>query len=135
VLQAILDVDAALARAQASLGIVPAEAADVIGRAARAADFDAVALACQSLASGTVAVPLVAALIARVDVLDPIASRFVHWGATSQDVVDTALVMLVDRACGVMAADHRPLAEALRALSDRHRDDVMLGRTLLQPAA
>jgi 3-carboxy-cis,cis-muconate cycloisomerase len=132
--QAMLDVEAALARAQSALGVIPGEAGAAITRAAVAGDFDAAALARAARASGTVAIPLVSALTARVRSIDPDAARFVHWGATSQDIVDTALVLLLERACAVMEGDHEGLTAALRALSDRHAGDVMLGRTLLQPA-
>ena len=133
-IQAVLDVEAALARAQASLGVIPADAAATIGRAAVASDFDPVALAREARLSTTVAIPLVSALTSRVAALDHEAARFVHWGATSQDVVDTAMSLLIDRACSVMARNHDALAVALRDLSIRHADSVMLGRTLLQPA-
>jgi 3-carboxy-cis,cis-muconate cycloisomerase len=133
-IQAMLEVETALARAQARLGVIPNAAADAIVRAVVAADFDAAALAREARASGTVAVPLVNALTARVRALDPEAGGFVHWGATSQDIVDTALVRLVDRACTILSEDHEHLSAALRALSERHAGDVMLARTLLQPA-
>jgi 3-carboxy-cis,cis-muconate cycloisomerase len=132
--QAMLDVEAALARAQSSLGVIPREAADAISRAAVAGDFDAADLARDARRSGTLAIPLVSALTARVRAHNPEAARFVHWGATSQDIVDTALVLLLGRSCAVMASDHASLAGALRRLSDRHAADVMLARTLLQPA-
>jgi 3-carboxy-cis,cis-muconate cycloisomerase len=134
VLQAMLDVEGALARAQARVGIVPEKAARAISRAASAGPFDAAALLGAARQTGTVAVPLVAALTERVRKADAEAARFVHWGATSQDVVDTALVLLINRAVALLAADHARLSGALRALSDRHADDVMLSRTLLQPA-
>lgn len=134
IVAAMLDVEVALARAQASLGLVPADVAAAIAAAASARDFDIESLARDSRQSGTVAVPFVAALTSRVRALAPGAARYVHWGATSQDVVDTALVLVVKRACDAMATDHVALAGALGALSDRHANDVMLGRTLLQPA-
>jgi hypothetical protein len=65
---------------------------------------------------------------------DAEAARFVHWGATSQDVSDTAMVVLLGRAARILAADHQALASALRRLSESHAQTVMLGRTLLQPA-
>jgi 3-carboxy-cis,cis-muconate cycloisomerase len=99
-----------------------------------AADFDPAELARESRRSGTIAVPLVAALTARVRSTDAEAARFVHWGATSQDIVDTALVLLLGRAHAAMGPDHEELSATLRTLSDRHAADVMLGRTLLQPA-
>jgi 3-carboxy-cis,cis-muconate cycloisomerase len=134
VIQAMLDVEVALARAEARLGVIPRDAVDAIARGAVAAEFDVAALTRGARESGTLAVPLVAELTARVRASDAAAARFVHWGATSQDIVDTALVILVTRASALLAADHTQLSSALRALSDRHAGDVMLGRTLLQPA-
>lgn len=133
-IQAMLDVEAALARAESALGLVPHEAAIAITKAAIAKEFDARSLARDARESGTIAIPLVKALTERVRALDPGAAGFVHWGATSQDIVDTALVLLIDRAVDLIARDHGALATSLRTLSDRHKDDVMIGRTLLQPA-
>ena len=133
-IQAMLDVEAALARAQAALGLVPRDAAIAITKAAVARDFDSAALARDARESGTIAIPLVTALTERVRALDPAAAGFVHWGATSQDIADTALVLLVDRAVDLIGRDHGALAASLRSLSDRHKDHVMLGRTVLQPA-
>jgi len=134
VLQVLLDVEAALARVQAALGMIPASAAAAIQQAARADGFDIDALARDARVSATIAIPLVAALTARVEAIDPAAARYVHWGATSQDIVDTAMSVLIERACHVLKRDHATLAARLRELSDAHADTVMLGRTLLQPA-
>jgi len=134
VIRAMLDVEAALARAEGRLGIIPADAADVIARMAEAADADATALAHEARQSGTLAIPLVTMLTSRVRAMNEHAARFVHWGATSQDIVDTALVVLLGRAVVILAEDHRRLCASLRDLSDRHAGTVMLGRTLLQPA-
>ena len=134
VLQVLLDVEAALARAQAALGVIPDSAAAAISRAAVADGFDAGVLARDARESATMAIPLVAALTTRVEASDPVAARYVHWGATSQDIVDTAMSVLIARCGHVLARDHAALAAHLRLLSDRHADTVMLGRTLLQPA-
>ena len=134
VLQAMLDFEAALARAAADAGAIPAQAAAVIGEAARAADFDAAAIARAARASGTAAIPLVQALTERVRAVDAGSASFVHWAATSQDVTDSALLLLLRRARTLVAADHRRLATRLRELSAAHAATVMLGRTLLQPA-
>jgi 3-carboxy-cis,cis-muconate cycloisomerase len=134
VLQAMLDFEVALARAEAGLGIIPLAAADSIERAAKPSEFDATKLAHDAFRSGTVSIPLVKALTARVRSSDPVAARFVHWGATSQDVADTALMLLTKRAEPFISADLTRLEEALRRLSDEHQHTVMLGRTLLQPA-
>jgi 3-carboxy-cis,cis-muconate cycloisomerase len=134
ILQAHLDVEAALARVEARLGVIPQSAAAAIEKAAVADGFDIDALARDARDSGTIAVPLIGALKDRVRAVDPEAAGFVHWGTTSQDVVDTAFVRLVDRAIDVIDRDQKAIADALRVLSDRHAGDVMLARTLLQPA-
>ena len=133
-LQAMLDFEAALARAEASVGVIPPSAAETIGNAARAGDFDAEQLAEQGLRAGTLAIPLVKALTNHVRAADPSSARFVHWGATSQDVSDTAMVLLLRRAWSLLEADHERFQKSLRRASDRHADTLMLGRTLLQPA-
>jgi 3-carboxy-cis,cis-muconate cycloisomerase len=134
VLRALLAVEAALARAQADTGIIPARAADAIAGAAHAERFDAAEIAQAARRSASIAIPLVEALTARVRAADEAAARFVHYGATSQDIVDTAMALLVLRALEVLAGDQRRLGAALRTLSDRHSGDVMVARTLLQPA-
>jgi 3-carboxy-cis,cis-muconate cycloisomerase len=135
VLQTLLDVESALARVQAGLGIIPSGAAVAIAAAAHADQFDAAALAREARASATAIVPLVAALRQRVVSADPASASFVHWGVTSQDISDTALVMLVKRTVPLIGGTQTRLAETLRAMSDEHAGTVMAGRTLLQPAA
>jgi 3-carboxy-cis,cis-muconate cycloisomerase len=134
VLQAMLDFESALARAEARAGVIPAAAASAITEAAATAEFDTELLARQALRAGTLAIPLVRMLIARVHESDPSSSAYVHWGATSQDVTDTALVLLLKCCRGVLAADHTRLDQALLRLSETHANSVMLARTLLQPA-
>jgi 3-carboxy-cis,cis-muconate cycloisomerase len=73
-------------------------------------------------------------LTARARAIDADAAGYVHWGATSQDVADSALVLLLRRCRVVLQADHERILPALRRLSDEHAGSVMLGRTLLQPA-
>jgi 3-carboxy-cis,cis-muconate cycloisomerase len=133
-LQAMLDFEAALARAEVKAGVIPPGAADAIAAAARAEHFDAEAIAREARGSGTVSIPLVQALTARVQAADAASARYVHFGATSQDVADSAMVLTLRRAHAILAADHARLARTLRQLSDRHARTVMLGRTLLQPA-
>ena len=133
-LSAMLRFEAALARAQAHAGLVPAAVADAITAVPLGA-FDAAAIARAARASGTIAIAFVQMLRARVDASNPAAAPFVHRGATSQDVTDTALVLCLRRAEEIVARDHQGLATALRKLSETHRDTVMLGRTLMQPAA
>lgn len=133
-LRSMLRFEVALARAEARQQLIPATAAEQIEAAATDATFDAAAIARDARASGTIAIPFVAALTARVRDADPPSATFVHWGATSQDVTDTAMVLCLAQAFPIVAADHRALALRLRALSDQHATAVMLGRTLMQPA-
>jgi 3-carboxy-cis,cis-muconate cycloisomerase len=134
IVSAMLRVEVALARVEAGLEIIPRAAADAIQRAANADDFDAEAIARDARASGTVAVPFVKALTARVREFDAPHATFVHWGATSQDVTDTALILVLQAARPILAADQARLDRSLRALSDRHARTIMVARTLLQPA-
>jgi|CZKS01.1.fsa_nt_gi 3-carboxy-cis,cis-muconate cycloisomerase len=134
ILRAMLDFEVALARVEARFDVIPREAAEVIAQAANPDLFDAPDLAREALRAGTPAIPFVKALTERVRSTDRKAARFVHWGATSQDVVDTAFVLLLKQARPLLEADHVRLDDALRNLSEQHKDTVMLGRTLLQPA-
>ena len=134
-LAAMARFETALAQAEAKAGVIPAAAAAAIARAAGSTSFDAAAIASAARASGTIAIPFVDMLRARVRAEDPGAATFVHWGATSQDVSDTALVLCLVAAERILEADHARLAEALRRIADKHAATVMLARTLLQPAA
>jgi 3-carboxy-cis,cis-muconate cycloisomerase len=124
VIGAMLRFEAALADSQARLGIIPRTAADAI---ARVEGIEAGTLAGDARASASLAIPFVKALTAQ-------AGEYVHWGATSQDVLDTALVLMLAKARDVLARDHARLAASLRALSEQHAGTVMLARTVLQPA-
>ena len=134
VLQAMLDFEIALARAESRLKIIPQSAAEAIASAARAETFDGSALSEAALRAGTPAIPLVKALTERVHAQDPTAAGFVHWGATSQDVTDTALVLLLKKTQPILESDLERLCQALRRLAEAHTQTAMLGRTLLQPA-
>jgi 3-carboxy-cis,cis-muconate cycloisomerase len=134
VLQAMLDFEAALARAQARSGVIPGATAEAIAASAKPGNFDAAALAQASLRAGTPSIPLVKALTEHVRKTNPEAARFVHWGATSQDVADTAMSLLLRRAEKILAEDLFKLERALLGLAEQHEKTVMLGRTLLQPA-
>jgi 3-carboxy-cis,cis-muconate cycloisomerase len=135
VIGAMLAFESALALAEARAGVLPASAAEAIAAAAADEDgFDVPALLRETRRSATPSIPLVAALTDRVRRRNPEAAAFVHWGATSQDLADTALVLLLVRARFFLRDHHRALAASLRQLSDAHASTVMLGRTLLQPA-
>jgi 3-carboxy-cis,cis-muconate cycloisomerase len=134
VLGAMLQVEAALARAQARTGVISDHVADVIAAAARPDEFDAAAIGAAARASATPVIALVDRLRQRVEAIDASCAAYVHKGATSQDVVDTALALVLQSARAVLRLDHERLERALRDLSDRHASTIMTGRTLLQPA-
>ncbi|WP_084516570.1 3-carboxy-cis,cis-muconate cycloisomerase [Microtetraspora niveoalba] len=134
VLRAMLDAEAALARAQAALGMVPAEAADAVGAAADVRLYDVRDIAARARSGGNPAIPLVADLTAAVARRSPEAAPYVHLGATSQDIVDTALMLVASRALPLIAADLARAAAALARIAAEHRDTVLPGRTLTQHA-
>jgi 3-carboxy-cis,cis-muconate cycloisomerase len=134
VLQAMLDFETALARAQAKLKIIPHSVARAVAKAARVESYDTSSLARETLRAGTPGIPLVKALRQRVHQESVAAADFVHWGATSQDVADTALVLLLKKAAPILGADLDRIEKALQSLSNTHKTTVMLGRTLLQAA-
>ena len=133
-IQHMLDVEAALAQAQADEGIVPATAAASIAAACRAENFDAQRIVAEGAVAGSVAIPLVKALTAAVAAQDAKAAAWVHWGSTSQDVIDTAMVLATRASLARIDAGLDRAIAALSALARTHRDTPMLARTLLQPA-
>jgi 3-carboxy-cis,cis-muconate cycloisomerase len=130
-LQAMLDVEAALARACAQEGVIPAAAAQAIAAACDAGRFDFSELARETALHASPVVPLVAALRALVG--EPEA-QYVHAGATSQDVLDTALMLSAHRALGPLLGDARAAADYAAGLAVEHRETPVAGRTLLQQA-
>jgi 3-carboxy-cis,cis-muconate cycloisomerase len=134
VLQAMFEFETALARAEARCGVIPSQAADAITAAARLANFDIGTLSDAALRAGTPVIPLVKMLTDQVRKTDAEAARFVHWGATSQDVADTAMSLVLRRAEPILLGDLKRLEKSLADLSELHKNSVMLGRTLLQPA-
>jgi 3-carboxy-cis,cis-muconate cycloisomerase len=134
ILQAMLDFEVALARAEARGGIIPKSAADSIAAAATTDQLDIKALSRSMFRAGTPSIPLVQALTEKVKARNREAGGWVHWGATSQDVADTALVLLLKRARTILAGDLQRLEKALTTLSEEHKATVMLGRTLMQAA-
>jgi 3-carboxy-cis,cis-muconate cycloisomerase len=130
-LQAMLDAEAALAWALASAGVISGEDAEVIADACVAERFDAAAIAAAAAGAGNPVVPLKAALTQAVD--GPAAAH-VHRGATSQDVLDTAAMLVAARALDPLLDDLAAAREAAAALARAHRDTPLAGRTLLQQA-
>jgi 3-carboxy-cis,cis-muconate cycloisomerase len=134
VLEAMLAFEVTLARAEAKAGLIPEAAAKAIAAAGRADAFDTAQLANQTLRGGTPGIPLAKALTERVRESAPDAAGFVHWGATSQDVADTALVLLLKKSQVLLESDLEQMEGALLRLAEQHKNTVMLGRTLMQPA-
>ena len=130
-LQAMLDVEAALARVGATTGRVPAEAAAAIVERCRADRFDVADLARRAVDSATPVVPLVEDLRAAVP---PTARPHVHAGATSQDIVDTAAMLVARRSLAPVRDDLGAVADRLAGLAGEHRHTVQIGRTLLRQA-
>lgn len=133
-IQHMLDVEAALAKAQADEGILPAAAAAAITAACRGERFDAEQIVADGAVAGSVAIPLVKALTAAVAAHDAQAAAWVHWGSTSQDVIDTAMVLATRASLARIDAGLERTLAALTTLARTHRDTPMLARTLLQPA-
>src|SRR6195952_5328290 len=133
-LQHMLDFEAALARAEAAAGIIPASAAGPIAKACRAQAFDIPALAEAATRSGNLAIPLVKALTAAVGKADADAARYVHWGATSQDGIDTATMLTLRAAIDALLPDLDRAIAGFAKLATQHRDTAMVARTWLQHA-
>jgi 3-carboxy-cis,cis-muconate cycloisomerase len=133
-LQGMLDFEGALARAEAALGVIPTRAAVVIVRACDARLYDVDELGHAAAEAGNLAIPLVAALTRETARCDASAARFVHWGATSQDVIDTGMVLQIVRALPSIDADLDRLEARLAQLTEQHAETVMAGRTFLQHA-
>ncbi|MFF7375242.1 3-carboxy-cis,cis-muconate cycloisomerase [Streptomyces massasporeus] len=130
-LRALLDAEAALTRAQAAAGLAPAEAATAVTGAAASGAFDVRSLAERARAGGNPVIPLVADLTKAVgDTHGP----YVHRGATSQDIMDTAMMLVAARTLDPVLADLGRTERALARLAAEHRDTAMPGRTLTQHA-
>ena len=131
-LQRMFDFEVALVRAQAALGVIPALATDKIAEAARAERYDLARLGEEAAAAGDIVAPLVKALAAEVAKADTEAARYVHWGASSQDVIDTALVLELRAGIDVLLADLNRAIDGFTALAGRHRRTAAVARTTLQ---
>jgi 3-carboxy-cis,cis-muconate cycloisomerase len=133
-LQYMLDFEGALARAEAAIGVIPAGAADMIAKTCKAGAFDLGALAEAATRSGNLAIPLVKALTAEVAKADAEAARYVHWGATSQDVIDTATMLTLRAAIDALLGDLDRAIAGFAGLARQHRDTAMVARSWLQHA-
>src|SRR6266404_796651 len=133
-LQRMLDFEAALARTEAAAGVIPANAAGPIAKACKASSFDLVDLAEAATRSGNLAIPLVKALTANVAKADADAARYLHWGATSQDVIDTAGMLTLRAAIDALAPDLDRAIAGFAKLARQHRNTAVVARTWLQHA-
>jgi 3-carboxy-cis,cis-muconate cycloisomerase len=133
-LQNMLEFEAGLARAEATAGVIPGNAAGPIEAACKASAFDLAALAEAATRSGNLAIPLVKALTANVAKADAEAARYVHWGATSQDVIDTATMLMLRAGIDALDTDLSRAIKGFAALARAHRDTAMVARTWLQHA-
>lgn len=133
-LQHMLDFEHALARAEAAAGMIPASAVESIANACHAEAFDRTALAQAAAQAGNLAIPLVKMLTEKVAQADPAAARYVHWGATSQDVIDTATMLGLRAAINALTIDLDRAIAGFAQLARQHRETVMVGRTWLQHA-
>jgi len=133
-LQRMLDFEAALARAEAAVGIVPASHAGTIADACQSKLYDLARLSESTAAAGNLAIPLVDALSAEVGRRNKKAAAYVHWGATSQDVIDTAMVLELRAVIDALLHDIDRGTKAFIALAGRHRRNMTVARTLLQQA-
>jgi 3-carboxy-cis,cis-muconate cycloisomerase len=129
--RAMLAFEAALARAEARVGVIPEPAAEEIASCCRVELFDVEALYRDAVRTGTPAIPLVRRL---TDVVEGEGQKYVHWGATSQDAIDTALVLQVRQGLDLLDRELLKLGSACARLAERYRSAVMPGRTLLQQA-
>jgi 3-carboxy-cis,cis-muconate cycloisomerase len=133
-LQHMLDFEAALARAEAATGVIPESAVSPIARACKASSFDLAALADAATRAGNLAIPLVKALTADVAGTDANAARYVHWGATSQDVIDTAVMLTLRAAIDALLPDLDRAITGFANLARQHRNTAIVARTWLQHA-
>ena len=132
---AMLRFEAALARAQAAVGLIPASAADSIIGSCKVELFDVARIVRESGRAGSVAIPLVKALKESVGLFNAEALPYVHFGSTSQDVIDTAMAQVTRNAVTLIEADLARATEALLQHAEQHATTPMLARTLMQPAS
>jgi len=132
---AMLRFEAALARAQAAEGLIPESAAHSIVSSCKVELFDVAKIVRESGRAGSVAIPLVKALREAVGLFNADAAPFVHFGSTSQDVIDSAMALVTREAVALVEADLARAADALLRLAVTHAETPMLARTLMQPAS
>jgi 3-carboxy-cis,cis-muconate cycloisomerase len=130
----MLRFEAALATAEARTGVIPESSARKITEHCRTENFDLSAIAKQAAQAGNIAIPVVKMLTEAVARQDKDAARFVHWGVTSQDVVDTGFLLQLRDAMTLIERDLAQLTETLAALAAQHRMTPVVARTWMQQA-
>jgi 3-carboxy-cis,cis-muconate cycloisomerase len=133
-LQGMLDFEAALARAEAAADVIPSSAAVAIAARCKAESFDQEAIAAGAKLAGNLVIPLIKELTNQVAKADKDAARYVHWGATSQDAIDTGRVLQLRQALKLIEADLHKLSDALAELATKHKSTIVAGRTWMQQA-
>lgn len=123
--------EAALARAESQAGVIPTDAAEAIAQAAHGEQYDMDALLRESMQAGSPAIPIIRALSEHVAV---VGRDYVHWGVTSQDAIDTALVLMIRESLELVCEVLERIGERCAVLAEENRHTVMAGRTLLQQA-
>ncbi|MET0855964.1 MAG: 3-carboxy-cis,cis-muconate cycloisomerase [Telluria sp.] len=134
IVQAMFQFEQALSKAQADEGLLPATAARAIGAVCKAQLYDIGAIVSAGRRAGSLAIPLVKELTRTVALYDADAATHVHWGSTSQDVIDTAMVLATRDALQLLDDGLHDLCGHLLALAERHLSTPVLARTLMQPA-
>ena len=129
--QQILDFETALARAEAAAGVIPRSAVEPIAAACHVEHYDVTALYQEAATAGTAAIPLVRELATQAG---DEAGKYVHWGATSQDAIDTASMLQMRDGLDLLTSDLLDICESCARLAEEHRGTLMPGRTLLQQA-
>lgn len=132
--QSLLHFEGALARALAEVALIPEAAARAIATKCQVDRFDLQAIAAGAARSGNLAIPVIKQLTELVAKEDPLSAGFVHWGATSQDAIDTATVLQLRRAFELVDQDLLRLSESLIELAEAHRHTILVARTWMQQA-
>ncbi len=135
IVEAMLRFESSLARAQAGVGLIPEAAAQSIIGTCKVELFDVTKIVRESVRAGSVAIPLVKSLTETVGLFNKDAAKFVHFGTTSQDVLDTAMALVTRDALDLIETDVRKAIAALLVLAERHADHAVLARTFMQPAS
>ncbi len=134
IVQGMLDFEASLAWAQSEVGLIPTGAAAAIAAHCRVSLLDCNAIVVKSSHAGALAIPMVQQLRAAVATVDKEAARYVHYGATSQDAIDTAVMIATKKSLAMLDAELGRVVYAVAKLAREHRSTPVLARTLMQAA-